>query len=506
MNKAKLSSKLIGGYAVAAMIILFGGLAGWYASAKLSGHVDFQIRKNQKVQLLKDISRAQLSIAGIQNLLLLPESANEDKSAHLAEIQNAFDSIEKSANIYEPLVERGEEADKWKLFIDQGAEWKILHAKWLEFIQAGKREEALPLVQGGIKEAFLKEEHLVRELIRLNAGSAEKDAATALAFSSTAIIMTSAGTLAGIIFALAFGILISRSVTKPVRAVVVELDEGAGRVASTSVQVMSGSRVLMESATQQASTIEEMAASMEEMSSMIKNTSEHSAELKGSGEQTFQSMKKSHRSLRDTADCMKKIAESGEESSKIVQIIDGIAFQINLLALNAAVEAARAGTAGAGFAVVAGEVRNLAMRSAEAARKTAETIQQSSGYIQTGLSLVDGTLKEFYAMGDLGKRTTDLINDIHKSSIEQSQGIEQINTAIQQINSAIQDITGQAEQSSGAARQMNSLAEQMRNTLSSLKLIVDGGKEEGKGNGLPGDGSRLMLPWGKKSEVGKLRS
>jgi methyl-accepting chemotaxis protein len=476
------------------MIILFGGLVGWYAAAKLGGHVEFQIRKNQKILFLKDISRAQLTIARNENLLLLPEMITGDKTPQLAEIQKAVDSIEQSVRSYESLVEPGEEAEKWNLLSRQEEERKMLHMKCLELIQAGKRDEALALVQGPVKEAFQNEERTLNDLIQSHTGSAAKDASSALSFTKTAILMTSAGTLAGIVFALVFGIVIARSLTRPVRAVVGELGEGAGHVASASGQVMTSSRILMESATQQASTIEEMAASMEEMSSMIKNTSENSAELKGSGEQTFLSMKKSHRSLRDTADCMKKIAESGEESSKIVQIIDGIAFQINLLALNAAVEAARAGTAGAGFAVVADEVRNLAMRSADAARKTAETIQQSSGYIQTGLSLVDDTLKEFYSMGELGKRTQELINGIHASSIEQSQGIEQINSAIQQINNAIQQITGQAEQSSSAAMQMNSLAEQMRGTLSMLKIIIDGDGGTANGNGLPGAAARLLPP------------
>jgi methyl-accepting chemotaxis protein len=158
---------------------------------------------------------------------------------------------------------------------------------------------------------------------------------------------------------------------------------------------------------------------------------------------------------------MKRIGAAGEQAAKVIKTSDEIAFQINLLALNAAVEAARAGEAGAGFAVVAEEVRNLATRSAEAARNTEQIIGAMSGHIQEGASLVSRTLEQFYSMGDEGKKTNALIKEINAASGEQAQGIVQINQAIAELDKVTQQAASGAEESASAAEELSAQAQQM---------------------------------------------
>ena len=144
-----------------------------------------------------------------------------------------------------------------------------------------------------------------------------------------------------------------------------------------------------------------------------------------------------------------RIVGSTEETQKIIKTIDEIAFQTNLLALNAAVEAARAGEAGAGFAVVAGEVRNLALRAAEAAKNTSNLIEDIVGNIRGGAALVETTEQDFKRVADNSSKAVNLVAEISGASREQSQGIEQINTAVTEMNNVTQTNAAGAEELAG---------------------------------------------------------
>ncbi|MDD5168503.1 MAG: methyl-accepting chemotaxis protein, partial [Syntrophales bacterium] len=210
------------------------------------------------------------------------------------------------------------------------------------------------------------------------------------------------------------------------------------QVSDASAQVASASQDLADGTSKQAASLEETSSSLEEMSSMTKKALENSGLMAVTGDKSYQAMRNSHKSLRETNACMKRIGESGTQAAKIIKTSDDIAFQINLLALNAAVEAARAGEAGSGFAVVAGEVRNLAMRSAEAAKNTEQIIGEMSEEINNGIALVAKTLEDFYIMGDEGKKTNELIKEIDSAMKEQVQGIEQINRAASEMDKVTQ--------------------------------------------------------------------
>jgi methyl-accepting chemotaxis protein len=210
------------------------------------------------------------------------------------------------------------------------------------------------------------------------------------------------------------------------------------------------SQTLSEAASEQAASLEETSSSLEEMSAMIGRNAENTAranELMGEARQMTES---ANRSVDELTRSMTEIGTTSEQTQKIVKTIDEIAFQTNLLALNAAVEAARAGEAGAGFAVVAGEVRNLAMRAAEAARNTSGLMGEIVSKVKQGEKLVGQTNSAFKQLSASSEKVVVLVGEIASASKEQSQGIAQVNTAVLEMNRVTQQNAASAEELAAA--------------------------------------------------------
>ncbi len=278
----------------------------------------------------------------------------------------------------------------------------------------------------------------------------------------------------------------SQSITRPIRKAVEQLNEAADQVASASSQVSSASQSLAEGASEQASALEESSSSLEEMSSMTKQNAANAQQADGLMKQANQVVQKADSSMGELTTAMKEISSASEETSKIIKTIDEIAFQTNLLALNAAVEAARAGEAGAGFAVVAEEVRNLAMRAADAARNTAGLIEETVKKIKEGSEIVVKTNEAFTEVAKSASKVGDLVSEIAAASNEQAQGIDQINKAVTEMDKVTQQTAANAEESASASEEMNAQAEQMKVISLELTSII-GGSSNGSGRSAMGE-------------------
>jgi methyl-accepting chemotaxis protein len=276
-------------------------------------------------------------------------------------------------------------------------------------------------------------------------------------------------------------IFTQHNITNPVKRIVEGLNEGAEQVVSASGQVALASQQLAEGSSEQAASIEETSSSLEEMSSMVKQNADNTKEAARLVDISRQSMKTSHKFLKQTKDCMEKISSDGEKTSKLLKNIDEIAFQTNLLALNAAVEAARAGESGAGFAVVADEVRNLAQRAASTAKDTEKLIGTTLENINEGVKLVASSTEEFYQMGEDAKKVSELFAEISVASQEQSQGIAQINIAVNEMDKVVQQNAANAEESASASEEMNAQAAQMKGFVDNLVALVGGNLKNDKG-------------------------
>lgn len=255
-----------------------------------------------------------------------------------------------------------------------------------------------------------------------------------------------------------------------------QVNVGSEQVASASGQIASSSQSLAQGASEQASSLQEISSSIQEMASMTKQNSSNAEEARGMTDGAKSGAETGVKSMKRMSDAIDKIKASSDETAKIVKTIDEIAFQTNLLALNAAVEAARAGYAGKGFAVVAEEVRNLAMRSAEAAKNTADLIEGSVKNAEEGVTVNQEVMKNLHDINTQVNKVSEVMAEIAPASNQQTQGIEQINQAVGQMDQMTQQNAATSEESASAAQQLTSQAAEM-------KRMVDGFKLDGNGHG-----------------------
>lgn len=245
---------------------------------------------------------------------------------------------------------------------------------------------------------------------------------------------------------------------------------GSEQVSSAASQISAGSMSLSQGASEQASSLEEVASSMQEMASMTRQNAANSKEARSLTEGARGMAERGLDSMKRLSEAIDKIKSSSDATAKIVKTIDEIAFQTNLLALNAAVEAARAGDAGKGFAVVAEEVRNLAMRCAEAAKNTSGMIEDSVRNAEGGVAINQEVLKNLTEINVQVNRVSEVMSEISAASDQQSNGVEQVNNAVQQMNQVTQQVAANAEESASAAEELTGQAEEMKGMVNEFKL------------------------------------
>ncbi len=268
-----------------------------------------------------------------------------------------------------------------------------------------------------------------------------------------------------------------RSLTRMLRQTITELTEGAGQVASASAQVSSSSQALAQGSSQQAASLEETSASSEEITSMTQKNAENSSTAATLMAAVDQRVIEGNQTLQEMIQSMQEITGSSDKISKIIRVIDEIAFQTNILALNAAVEAARAGEAGMGFAVVADEVRSLAQRSAQAAKDTSALIEESIAKSNEGGARLQRVADVIRAITESTVKVKTLVDEVNLGSQEQARGIQQISKAIAQMDQVTQSTAASAEQGASASEQLSAQAEAMDHAVRKLARLVDAGEQ-----------------------------
>jgi hypothetical protein len=279
----------------------------------------------------------------------------------------------------------------------------------------------------------------------------------------------------GVFLATVFlGIVTGRRMSAPVADAAKGLSEVAVHVGAASTQIAENGSALAAGSSEQAASIEETSASLEQMAATTKQNSDSVRTVANLMRESDVLVRKAAQGTDAMSSAMREIKNASDETSKIIKTIDEIAFQTNLLALNAAVEAARAGEAGKGFAVVAEEVRNLAMRAAEAAKTTGGLIEQNVSRVTGGVQLVGSLQTSLNDVALSSAKVTGLVNDVATASEEQAKGIDQINIAINQMNTVTQQNAANAEESASAASELSSETDTLNQWVDELLQIVNG--------------------------------
>ncbi|AHJ75361.1 methyl-accepting chemotaxis protein [Kosakonia sacchari] len=258
-----------------------------------------------------------------------------------------------------------------------------------------------------------------------------------------------------------------------------DVRNGANAIYSGASEISVGNNDLSSRTEQQAASLEETAASMEELTATVKQNAENARQASHLALSASETAQKGGKVVDNVVQTMRDITASSQKIADIISVIDGIAFQTNILALNAAVEAARAGEQGRGFAVVAGEVRNLAQRSAQAAREIKSLIEDSVGRVEVGSTLVESAGETMDEIVNAVTRVTDIMGEIASASDEQSRGIDQVGLAVSEMDRVTQQNASLVEESAAAAAALEEQASRLTQAVSVFRIMQDQRKNAG---------------------------
>ena len=336
---------------------------------------------------------------------------------------------------------------------------------------SGKAREAIPLVEAGVgvdlqkrADGFmtLQKAYLAKTVA---AGDVRARDMRILALVLSLIAFLGVGFVVGVIV----------HVVRLLGQVTAELAGGSGQIAAASLQISSASQSLARNATDQASSLEKSSASSKQVKATTRQNAEDSRTAAELMKAVDGAVRDGNRTLGTMVASMDHISASSHKISRIIKVVDGIAFQTNILALNAAVEAARAGVAGMGFAVVADEVRNLAQRSAQAAKDTADLIEESISQTKEGSTNLACVTAMMQTITDSATKVKKLIDEVSAHSQQQAVGMDEIANSLVQMGELTQNTASSSEESAAASVELSSQAARLDEIVTDLRVMVHGG-------------------------------
>jgi methyl-accepting chemotaxis protein len=504
-----LKARLLAAFAAVALCVFAVGGVGYLALNKVAASYDHVAEINLGNAIsLSDMQEAAGEIRVAVNRVVQPGLTEKDKQDLAKAFETAAQAYEKADKIYQGIeFVEGEQA----LYDKVDANWKRLRdisGKVMAQMKAGAdAKETLALVQGDYRPAALAYGQAINTLIDFQKDQAHTWAKKADTDHATYVSLMIGIALAGVVLAGVLGVIISFRLSRTILRISATLSAASGQTLGASQQVTESSQSLAQGASEQAASIEETSATLEEISGMTKQNADNAQKAETLATEAQDNTRKGGEAMQRMVQTINTIKEGSDRTAKIIKTIDEIAFQTNLLALNAAVEAARAGDAGRGFAVVAEEVRNLAIRSAAAAKDTSALIEDSQQRANQGVQVateVSGRLTQVLETVDA---VNSLIKELAASSREQNKGVGQINSAVAQMDTVTQSNAANAEETAAAAEELSAQSESLAGTVRELNALVTGLRDSnGNGGGarsLTGAPSAPVRGSGSNGHAGK---
>ncbi len=480
-----LRSKLILLTSVMLIGILFLSYNGFSGAEQWIDDVDSIGRKEsiQAMSALK-LDRERIAIRA-QTLSVYQYETNQNSGALLGILeqrQKSWGVFEKNMKLYEQHIETENGKKDFADFTEKYKAWKGEYAKLDDTIK--KLSETKDSAAYAQLFAKFKEEVVnmipvsdtmgsaLMKLLERRETAIAKTTETAATSASHFKLTITISVVIVVFLSILLAVLIIRSVTASISKAVMNISDGAMQITAASDQVASSSTSLAQGASEQASSVEEVSATLEETTASVASNTENARQADMLAKSANQAAKDGLVKGEELVVSMKEVTESAAKIANIVKAIDQIAFQVNLLALNAAVEAARAGEHGLGFAVVADEVRNLAQRAANSAKETAVVIDEAIGQIKKGSDIAHVASNSFKEIEEKAKKVSDLVGEVALSSKEQTEGLNQLNTAMAQIDQVTQQVAANSEEAAAASEELNAQATAALEAVAALGKIV----------------------------------
>lgn len=461
MRNLTVGKRVTLGFAV--VLLLFAGVAGSsiYLLQQVKSHeseiLDKALPGVVASAKIKGVA-SEIQIAVLRHLMA--KTSEEKKS-----FEDRIDALKEENQKYlDEYVVTIASADRRKQF----EEMKIARENYiktrapiLELSRSGKAEEAMEANRTRLRPAFAAFQKACEDLFIANADHANAAGAQSRKTISLTNAVISITAVTAIAIGIGFAVMITLGLNRALGQLALALGDGANQVAAASCQVSSSSQSLAEGASEQAASLEETSASLEEMSSMTKRNAESAQQARQAAGSARTCADTGAHQMKAMVTAMDAIKAASADIAKILKTIDEIAFQTNILALNAAVEAARAGEAGAGFAVVAEEVRSLAQKSANSANSTRTMIERTIGQVAVGHGLTQQLNQKLHMIKEHTGNFQKVLAEVVSNSSRQSQSIEQITEAVTRIDTVTQSNAAGAQNSAAISEELQQQALQM---------------------------------------------